>query len=215
MGKRLTSGVAMLALGAALLVTAAFAGARHGGGTFRLAVVGPGSTMDPQVTYNTLTWTLEYATAAKLFNYPDRRGGAGAMIVPEVAKSYRVSKNGRTYTFFIRKGFRFSDGRPVKAINFVHAFDRALNPELQSPGASFFNDVRSYQTRRNRLVVKLKHADGSFIATLTLPFFQATSLKAHKHPPQPVLPWLAAASPERCVRPLQRERRGRIPACVA
>src|SRR6266699_3622501 len=101
MGKRLTSGVAMLAIGAALLVTAAFAGSARSHGIFRLAVVGPGDTMDPQVTYNTLTWSLEYATAAKLFNFPDKRGGAGTFLVPEVVKSYRVSKNGRTYTFWI------------------------------------------------------------------------------------------------------------------
>jgi len=139
--------------------------------------VSPGDTLDPQVTYNTLTWTLEYATAAKLFTFPDKRGGAGSRLVPEVAQRYRVSKNGRTYTFWIRKGFRFSDGRPVKAMNFVHAFDRATNPELQSPGNSFFHNIRSYQAKGNRLVVKLRHADGSFIWLLAVPFFQATSLK--------------------------------------
>src|SRR5438876_1886692 len=149
MGKRLVSSVAMLAAGSALLVAAALAGPARSHGIFRLAVVGPGDTMDPQVTYNTLTWSLEYTTAAKLFNFPDKRGGAGSRLVPEVAQRYRVSKNGRTYTFWIRKGFRFSDGKPVKAINFVHAFDRATNPELQSPGKAYFHNVRSYQAQGN------------------------------------------------------------------
>jgi ABC-type oligopeptide transport system substrate-binding subunit len=177
MGKRLTSGVAMLAVGAALLVTAAFAGSARSHGIFRLAVVGPGDTLDPQITYNTLTWSLEYATAAKLFNYPDKSGGAGTRLVPEVAQRYRISKNGRKYTFWIHKGFRFSDGTKVTAKSVAYAFKRALNPQLQSPAASFLRDVRSYKARGRRFIVKLTHADASFITKLALPFFQATSKK--------------------------------------
>src|SRR5204862_5495681 len=124
---------------------------------------------------------LEYATAAKLFNFPDQRGGAGALLKPEVAESYRVSRDGRTYTFFIGRGFRFSDGAPVKAKNFAHAFDRVLNPELQSPGRSFIKDpagvdVTAYHVHHNRFVVHLLKPSGRFLYYLTMPFFQATSL---------------------------------------
>src|SRR5204862_5059124 len=99
MGKRLFLGVAMLAAGAVLLVASAFAGPSRNGGIFKVATVGTGDTMDPQVTYNALTWNLEYATAAKLFNLNDR-----GRLVPEVARSYTVSTDGRTYTFVVRRG---------------------------------------------------------------------------------------------------------------
>ena len=51
---------------------------------------------------------FEAATGATLF-----RASAG-VAVPEVAKRFTVSKNGRVYRFFLRKGYRFSDGEAVR-----------------------------------------------------------------------------------------------------
>ena len=172
----------MLAAGSVLLATSAFAGRSHVGGTFTVAEQGPGLSMDPQVTYYTTTWGLEYATAAKLFNFPDARGAAGARIVPEVAAGYTVSKDGRTYTFPIRKGYRFSDGTKVTAKSFVYAFKRVLSPKLQSPGAQFIQDpagtyVTSYKAQGGSFVVHLRRPDETFMVKLTFPFFQATSTK--------------------------------------
>ncbi len=85
----------------------------------------------------TTAWWLEYATAAKLYNYPDKPGQAGGLLRPEVASGFAVSGDGRTYTFTIRKGFRFSDGAPVTAKNFAYAIKRAKDPDLASPAAAF------------------------------------------------------------------------------
>ena len=82
-------------------------------------------------------------TCARLLSYPDKAGAAGARLVPEVARSMpRVSNNGLTYTFRIRPGFRFSDGSPVTAGSFRRAIERALDPTMQSPAASFSSDIR-------------------------------------------------------------------------
>jgi ABC-type oligopeptide transport system substrate-binding subunit len=187
MPRRLWLGVAMLAAGGALLVTASFAAPARNGGIFKLAVVGSGDTLDPQVTYNTLTWSFEYATAAKLVNFPDKRGAAGARIVPEVARSYTISKDGKTYTFFIRRGFRFSDGTRVTAKNFAYAFKRVLSPRIQSPGVSFITDpagadLTSYRAKGRRFVVKLAKPYGPFLSYMTMPFFQAASTKLPMEP---------------------------------
>jgi ABC-type oligopeptide transport system substrate-binding subunit len=175
--KRLALGLAMLAAGAVLLVASSFAAPSRSHGIFRLAVVGPGDTMDPQVTYNTLTWSLEYATAAKLVNFPDKGGQAGALLVPEVARSYRVSKDGTQYTFLIRRGLRFSDGTRVTGKSFAYAFDRVLSPNLDSPGKAFISNVVSYKGTRKRFVVHLSGPYPTFLLTMTMPFFQATSPK--------------------------------------
>ncbi|HTS73603.1 MAG TPA: hypothetical protein VMG74_07820 [Gaiellaceae bacterium] len=50
--------------------------------------------IDPQVAYITTAWWLEYATAAKLYNYPDERGPAGSILRPEVASGVTVSNGG-------------------------------------------------------------------------------------------------------------------------
>ena len=59
-------------LAAAQLASAGF-GFRQGG-MFRYGSVGASVQIDPQVAYVSTAWWLEYATAAKLFNYPDRAG---------------------------------------------------------------------------------------------------------------------------------------------
>jgi len=192
----------MLVAGAGLLVAASFASAGNNsaalkkGGIWKTGEEGASVQVDPQIAYITTAWWLEYATAAKLFNYPDRKGPAGSKLVPEVATKFTVSKNGRVYTFTIRKGFRFSDGKPVTAKNFAYAIDRVANHDLASPGAAFITDpngtnivgaqkvnagngtrVSGAVAKRNKLIVRLTKADGTFMSKITMPFFQATSTK--------------------------------------
>ena len=107
MSRKLWQGVGALVLGAAFLVAAGLAGATRGfaqGGVFRVGYAGASVQIDPQLAYVSTAWSLEYATAAKLFNYPDRAGSAGGVLQPEVASGYKVSGDGRTYTFTIRRG---------------------------------------------------------------------------------------------------------------
>jgi ABC-type transport system substrate-binding protein len=166
----------MLALGSAFLTASALASpsALKKGGVFRVGTTGASVQIDPQLGYVTTAWTLEYATAAKLFNYPDRGGGR---LAPEVASRAIVSNGGKTYTFPIRTGFRFSDGSPVTAGSFAYAFARVRNKELASPGAPFITDVTRVAVKGNRLIIHLTRPDGSFLAKMAMPFFQATSRK--------------------------------------
>ena len=72
---------------------------------------------------------LEYATCAQLYNYPDRPGSAGTVVVPEVATSFpKVSQDGKTQTIKLRRTFRFDNGARVTAANYVAAFNRDANP---------------------------------------------------------------------------------------
>ena len=202
MHRRLWLSVTMLVVGASLLVAASFASAGTSshklkqGGIWKYGTVGASVQVDPQLAYITTAWWLEYATAAKLYNYPDRSGPAGSKLVPEVASKFTVSRNGRVYTFTLRKGFRFSDGKPVTAANFRFAIDRTANKDLASPGAQFITDpngtnivgalavnsgkakhVRGVTARGNKLTIRLTKPDATFLAKITMPFFQATSLK--------------------------------------
>jgi peptide/nickel transport system substrate-binding protein len=202
MHRRLWLSVALLVAGASLLVAASFASAGNAshslkkGGIWKTGFVGASVQVDPQIAYITTAWWLEYATAAKLYNYPDKAGPAGAKLVPEVASKFTVSRNGRVYTFTIRKGFRFSDGKAVTAKSFTRAIDRTANKDLASPGAAFITDpngtnivgaqkvnagqgthVSGAVAKGNKLIVHLTKADGTFMSKITMPFFQATSTK--------------------------------------
>jgi hypothetical protein len=113
---RLALALALIAAGAAMFAASARTGGGvKDGGTFRYGTTGASVQIDPQLGYVATAWWFDYATAAKLFNYPDRNGQAGAVLRPELASRSGVSRDGRTWTFVLRRGFRLSDGSPVTA----------------------------------------------------------------------------------------------------
>ena len=203
MNRRLLS-LSLLVAGVTLLAFAGCGGSENKssepktapkqGGVFRYGSTSDVDAIDPAIAYGTISWWLEYATAAKLFNYPDKQGAQGGQLHPEVASSYKVSNDGKTYTFTVRDGFKFSDGKPVTAENFKFAINRVLNKNLNSPGAAFITDpsgtnivgasdvlagkateASGVQVQGNKLIIHLEQANGAFLSQISMPFFQATS----------------------------------------
>src|SRR5205807_9737344 len=99
--------------------------------------------IDPQRSYYVPESQYEWLTQRPLLNFAHAEGARGYRLLNEGAKSYTVSRDGRTYTFHIRVGMRFSNGQPVTAANYKHALMRILNPAVGSPIASFLTDPRS------------------------------------------------------------------------
>lgn len=124
------------------------------GGTLRVVSSFDVDFMDPALADFVLSDQLVYETCAQLVTYPDRGGPAGSELTPEVATSLPVpSAGGRTYTFRIRPGFRFSppSNQPVTAETFEETIERTLNPRMQSPSAGYLDDVvgaRAYMAGR-------------------------------------------------------------------
>jgi len=85
---------------------------------------------------------LEYATCAELYNYPDKPAPQGAVAVPEVATGFpTVTADGKTQTIQLRRTFRFDNGQPVTAANYVAALNRDANPKLQSSAANYLHEI--------------------------------------------------------------------------
>ena len=47
-------------------------------------------------------------------------------IIPAISKSWKISSDGLAYTFFLREGVKFHNGREVTAKDFVYSFTRIL-----------------------------------------------------------------------------------------
>ncbi|MDI6815501.1 MAG: peptide ABC transporter substrate-binding protein, partial [Dehalococcoidales bacterium] len=61
---------------------------------------------------------------------------------PDIAQSWRVSDDGKTYTFYLRHNVRFHDGRGVKAEDFKYSWQRACDPETSSlTAATYLGDI--------------------------------------------------------------------------
>ncbi len=63
--------------------------------------------------------------------------------VPALAQSWRVSEDGRTYTFKIREGVLWSDGVPLRAGDFLYSWKRILKPETAGSYAYFLFDIKN------------------------------------------------------------------------
>ena len=121
--------------GAALLLAAA--GSPRGvkdGGTFRIAQpAGSFLAIDPALVSSNADLHLTDAACGNLMAYPSKPLPAGGILRPELAETDPVvSKDGRTYTFTIRKDARFSDGSRLTARAFARAIERALDPAMKS-----------------------------------------------------------------------------------
>ena len=143
--------------------------------------------IDPALSFTQPGWTLLDATCARLMAYPDKPAPAAYQLEREVAADYRISKDLKSYTFTLDRGFRFSDGRPVRASAFAHAINRALQPFVNSPGAIHMRDIvgaadvlagrrrtaSGVVARGNTLVVRFTRPAPDFLARTAMPFFCA------------------------------------------
>lgn len=73
-------------------------------------------------------------------------------LIPAAADRWEISPDGKTWTFYLRKTGRWSDGRPVTAHDFVYTFRRSLSYETANPYAAFYSDIvgaKSYSQTPN------------------------------------------------------------------
>jgi ABC-type transport system substrate-binding protein len=202
MHKRFLLALTCAVIGAGLLVAAAFAGSaaptkasKSGsadakrGGTLRVNLSETDfEFLDPALAYDSAGWTVLFATNMTLLNYPDKPAPVGNRLTPEAAAAFpTVSKDGKTYTFTVRSGIKFSDGSALTAASFKRAIERAADPNEGSPAIAFLHTVVGADARNEgkaksvsgvtasgqKLTVKLTKADPTFLAQIAMPFFAA------------------------------------------
>ena len=87
------------------------------------------ATLDPgQTQYSHETAVLRAIDEPLLKPVADLSGVVGA-----AAQSYDVGGGGTVYVFHLRKTAQYSDGVPVKAQDFVYAWQRLIDPRLAAP----------------------------------------------------------------------------------
>jgi oligopeptide transport system substrate-binding protein len=66
------------------------------------------------------------------------RLGDGLEPAPDIAQSWQVSDDGRTYTFYLRDDVVFHDGTEVTADDFEYSWERACDPDIDSQTAPIY-----------------------------------------------------------------------------
>ncbi|HJT13575.1 MAG TPA: ABC transporter substrate-binding protein [Dongiaceae bacterium] len=135
--KRLLASVSI----AAMMIAAApaFAEVKQGGEmtvTFKDDLI----TLDPAIGYDWKNWSVIKSVFDGLMDYKP----GTTELVPDLAESYEVSDDGLTYTFKLRQGVKFHNGREMTAADVKYSLERACNPATQSPGAGYYGALKGF-----------------------------------------------------------------------
>jgi peptide/nickel transport system substrate-binding protein len=164
--------------------------------TLRIAYATDFKTMDPALGNDAETLPYLLLLYQGLLDCDDNQ-----QLVPWLAAEMpAVSADRRVYTFRLRQGVRFANGRELEAADFVYSLERTLDPATKSAwppflrnikGARDFEEARKQETGRGArtfepvhvaglsapdrttLRIELEKPDLAFLWVLTLPFTYA------------------------------------------
>nr|WP_315969541.1 peptide ABC transporter substrate-binding protein [Rubeoparvulum massiliense] len=130
-----------------------------------------------EVSYNILNNLMEGLT----------RLGADHTPHPAMAKDWKLSEDGRVYTFYLREDAKWSNGEPVTAHDFEYAWKRIADPEVASTAAFLTYNIEGAEAFNNgegtrdemqvkaldatTLEVKLRQPQGYFLHIASMPVF--------------------------------------------
>ncbi len=107
------------------------------GGTYRRPLDNDPGTLDPAFVSDIYSFTVIQQIFDGLIQYE-----AAAGIRPALARSWKASRDGKTWTFTLRKGVKFHNGREVTADDVVYSFERLLDPRHKTVVVSLFLKIK-------------------------------------------------------------------------
>ena len=148
------------------------------GGTYRRPLGHDPETLDPARIIDIYSRSVSQQIFDGLVQFDQT-----LMVGPALAEFWKASRDGLTWTFTLRKGVRFHNGREVTAEDVVYSLTRILDPKIRSGAADLFGAIkgaREFREGRARTVaglvaedrytvqVALDEAVGPFVAVLAV-----------------------------------------------
>src|SRR5712692_10627723 len=141
--------------------------------------------LDPAQAYTGQSWAAMWDVYETLLTYKHIAGPGGYTLVPGLAQSLpKISRAGKVYTFKLRAGLRYSDGRAVKAGDFKSTIKRDF--AATSPGVGFYEGIvgaKDFEktptgdiagiranNKTRTIVIRLDSPRGDFLTILALLF---------------------------------------------
>jgi peptide/nickel transport system substrate-binding protein len=157
------------------------------GGVLRAGIPDNPDHLDTGISYAVEGWELLEATNNGLLTFKKAAGAAGSQVVPDIATAMpAVTDGGRTYTFHVHPGVRYSPpvNRAVKPSDFAYAIERLFH--VGSPGVGFYTIIQGANAyaahhashisgivandKAMTIVFHLTHPDGAFLDIMAMPF---------------------------------------------
>ena len=136
------------------------------GGSITIAqgVEPPG--LDPTTATSTAIPRVVYSNVLEGLVKIDRNG----KIAPALARDLKISKDGKEYTFVLKRGVKFHDGKSFDAEDVKFTFERLMDEKTGTAHREYYKDIDSVQVVNSHTVkIKLKNVNSMFLFNLARP----------------------------------------------
>jgi len=155
------------------------------GKDFVIGLSGDATSLNPVIATDSMSYTVEWPVFDSLVELDQKLN-----VRPLLAESWETSKDGLTYTFKLKKGVRWHDGKPFTARDVAFTFYSVLDPKVTTPHGAYLDALVGYPEltskenpkRPEELAVRpievvddhtvrfrLRYPSGSFLAVLVNP----------------------------------------------
>jgi ABC-type transport system substrate-binding protein len=151
------------------------------GGSITITYKDDVATLDPAIGYDWQNWSMIKSLFDGLMDYVP----GTTELRPGLAESYEISEDGLTYTFKLRPGVKFHNGREMTAEDVKYSLDRVTDDATLSPGAGFFGAIEGFDAAMageaeglsgvtvvdpQTVQIKLARPDATFLHVMALNF---------------------------------------------
>jgi len=157
---------ALVVAGVGLAAAPIAVAAPEDGGTLRISFPGSPRLIDPAITGSLEEWVV----TSWLYNNLTRMNEKSE-VEPDLAESWEVADEGKTWTFKLRQGVKFQSGKEMTADDVVFSIQRILDPEVKSRGRGAIGPITEVAKVDDYTVrFKLERPIAEFPANMTLPY---------------------------------------------
>src|ERR1700678_3134833 len=117
-----------------LIILTSAAAFAQSGGELRFCLRSEPKTFDPLLVDDDSSLSIRYLTGGVL----GRLNRRTQQLEPELAESWKISKDGKQITFILRGGVAFSDGSPFSSEDVALTMQRLMDPALHSSTGDAF-----------------------------------------------------------------------------
>ncbi|WP_327086564.1 ABC transporter substrate-binding protein [Nonomuraea sp. NBC_01738] len=160
---------------------------QHKGGTLKLLAKSGDGTLDPHINYSNGNWQVFQAMYDGLLAFKKVGGEASYELTPDLAEAMpQVAPDGKSYTFTLRKGVKFSNGDEVTVDDVKASFERIYKASGPTSGTFFAGIVGAaacvkkpegctldkgvvVDKAKNTVTINLEAPDSEFPLKLALP----------------------------------------------
>ena len=133
------------------------------GGTYTEAAVGTVQALNPVLPESSTASDINRLIFSGLTRYNSRR-----QLIPDLATSWDVSADGKSYTFHLRHGVKWHDGVPFTSADVAFTLTAIQNPDSRSPLASSWQGVRADTKDDYTITFTLPQPLNSFLDSTTV-----------------------------------------------